>query len=632
MLQYILNIACGCMYRQEISQKGQDVPSSGNSLSGRTIEWVSQLMQDGPTALSFLKETLVLSTELGEAMVSYGIPVIGVYGSGEFFRILDWERLFSGKVCFPLVKEILRHHSQLTYPLELPTQDKVRQLPDIDVVIILAEDPKEAELQDLLSRSWVRGRFRPLYYDGQGILDGFPQALPLDIAAVPLGVFMHTLENLDLQNPKFYSLLPIHLLRSPLGPKNSKTVLNFLADTLVSLAVPLWWNPEFSDCYKFYKERLIRFYEEHTFQEYLSRIGFSRWWREYYPRLYQDYGVQRAFWVRWESSRAGNIPSFVDITSRYLSHNDHVVEGQTISPPEFLGFSVLGRDMFGIHPKGGSKYEIFTVSRGGETAKLFVKRLLFPYRAGDSRYEPNISSLLLANNIPTTRVLACLDQSVGWSGTPCIVSELLVDEAGKPLPCAANLYKKMAEEEKASLLEFMVETLVKMHSITQEEGEAYGITRTTETPIKQYSESHLQEAFREGYLNENQKEVSLAALKEADPSLVFIHKDFTLDQILINPRTKSEHHIIDFESAGFYPIAVEFMNILRTTLLQLEIEADYFFELYCQKSGRTRDYIDLQLASYGIVWAYKLWVRGKDLNNEAFIKFAEDFRDKFLTS
>lgn len=601
-------------------------------LSERTVEWLSMLMEDNQTASLFLKKTLILATELGEAMVGNGISVVGIYGSGEFFRILDWERLLSGTGCFQFVQEILRHHSNLSCSSKLSPQDKVRRLPDLDLVTILADHPREADWQNLLSRTWGSGSFHPLYLNMQGLLEGFPNTLPLDISVIPLDVFIPILNNLSLRNPRFCSLVPIHLLRSPLGPKNSKLVLSFVADTLVSLAVPLWWNPEFSDCYKFYRERLICFYEEHDFQEYLSRIGLSQVWREYYPRLYQDYGVQRAFWARWESGRAGNILSFVGTTRNCLSHKEHVVDGKTVSPPEFLDFSVLRRDMFGIHPKGGSKYEIFTVSSKDEITRLFVKRLLFSYRAEDARYEPSISKLLLAQGISTTRVLAYLGQSVGWTGTPCVISELLVDEEGEPLSCATDLYKNMTEEDKASLLEFMVDTLVSLHSITPEDGEVYGVTRTTEIPIKDYSARHIQEAYEEGYLNKGQKEETLAALQKVDSDLVFIHKDFTLDQILINSRKASERYVIDFESSGFYPIAVEFMNILRTTLSQLELSEEDFFNLYCERSGRQKKYIYDQLASYGIVWAYKLWVRGRGLNNEAFIRFAEDFRDKFLFS
>lgn len=259
----------------------------------RGLEYMENFMTDQQISHKVIDSHRQLASELLPKIERAGIgKVIAIFGSGEFYRLLN----FNVDGSFQSVKcnEILRHKKSLL-KLELDEYNQLKNLPDLDFLVVVDKINFRGETKSIESIN----DFRLLYSDPKNLISDFPKILPFDIGMIDKISFNKVLSSMDnaesnsLETPRYL------LIRANNSYSQSRFVQAWVKGFLLNVSVPLLWNDESSR--KKYVKSLKSFSMNVSPREWHDfLLSSSNAWRSYYPSIYKEEDMKNIIFSRWQ--------------------------------------------------------------------------------------------------------------------------------------------------------------------------------------------------------------------------------------------------------------------------------------------------------------------------------------------
>lgn len=259
----------------------------------RGLAYIEDFMVDQQFSHKVVANHNQLALELSPRIEASGIGrVAAIFGSGEFYRLLkfDQDGSFQSVKC----NEILRHKRSLLN-LELDEYNQLKNLPDLDLLVVVDEINFKGETKDIEKVN----NFRLIYSDSKNIASNFPEILPFDIGMIGQKSFekiladMNKPKRIDLETPRYL------LIRANNSYSQSRFVQAWVKGFILNASVPLVWKNE--PLREKYVNTLRSFAMNMSPKDWYDfLISNSNVWRSYYPDIYKEEEMKNIIFSRWQ--------------------------------------------------------------------------------------------------------------------------------------------------------------------------------------------------------------------------------------------------------------------------------------------------------------------------------------------
>ena len=263
------------------------------SLSERGLTYIENFMGNQAFSHKVIASHKEVARELSKRIEELQIgKVVSMFGSGELYRLLKFSE--DGKFEPVICDEILKHKRSLL-DLELDEYNQLKNLPDLDLLVVVDEVNFKGDTKNIESIN----NFRLIYSDTKNVVANFPDIFPFDIGMIGRRAFEKVLESMESPRKNNLNTTPYLLIRASNSYSQTRTVQAWIEGFIINVSVPLFWNDKLLE--EKYTNALNHFSRNIPFEDwYKFLVSNTNAWRSYYPSIYKEDKMKNVVLSRWK--------------------------------------------------------------------------------------------------------------------------------------------------------------------------------------------------------------------------------------------------------------------------------------------------------------------------------------------